>query len=616
MHLIAGTKVLDGSKKKAKNLYNSDGLELIRAEYAAVSLYLDDKACNLIEFACDGFVSLGLEEMTQMCFAELRGEYEGWMKVQVPQRRISDALVAGKYIAMMQRHLSEAELVRFDALIDKKSAHGNLELTCQCINATLSRFTSESMLARLQSGKAFQAAGQLRDTRKPGERMNVNERIEAGESPPGPCPYPGCTATGNAKLHWLKLCPSKLADEKKAAAAKIKKAAKQKAKQKSQKAKKAVAANESDSDESEPPVPAGKANMLSQLDVAAAPILNDPDLLFAGAAGERRTIILHGSHDCNHCGSGKKGQMMIAADSADSPSDLRLDLPNDAHDTARISQLLLAKSVLPDAPPTFLSYLIDLGCCVATVSGLLNSFADPLLDSDPAGLAQCIADVERAAPSRGLELIGEYCRAVAPFGCVHTGRESHPLLSQAMRALLPFSRSRNPDSPADIDIVQHPLLFEACCTVLSGALSHLEQVGDVGKPSSISTMTLADAIITHFHVKCSPDFTDSALASASSTARSLTYALVEQSVQSVRSPDESGVEDDADFDDNSSVSTTTSNLSATAPPEPVSQRLAQISSPSPQPSRWPDHHPFSERGPLERWRFIFLSSAKCAEPPR
>ena len=66
--------------------------------------------------------------------------------------------------------------------------------------------------------------------------------------------------------------------------------------------------------------------------------------------------------------------MMIAADSADSPSDLRLDLPNDAHDTARISQLLVAKSVLPDAPPTFLSYLIDLGCCVATVSGLLNSF--------------------------------------------------------------------------------------------------------------------------------------------------------------------------------------------------------------------------------------------------
>ena len=57
------------------------------------------------------------------------------MKVQVPHRRISDALVAGKYIAMMQRHLSEAELVRFDALIDKKTAHSNLELVSRDISA-------------------------------------------------------------------------------------------------------------------------------------------------------------------------------------------------------------------------------------------------------------------------------------------------------------------------------------------------------------------------------------------------------------------------------------------------------------------------------------------------
>ena len=98
-----------------------------------------------------------------------------------------------------------------------------------------------------------------------------------------------------------------------------------------------MAANESDSDESEPPVPAGKANMLSQLDVAAAPILNNPDLLFAGVAGERRALILHGPHGCNDCSSGRKGQMMVTANS---PSDLRLDSPNDAHGSARIAQLL------------------------------------------------------------------------------------------------------------------------------------------------------------------------------------------------------------------------------------------------------------------------------------
>ena len=71
-------------------------------------------------------------------------------------------------------------------LLERKAAYGNLELVIQCINTTLSRFTSDSMLSHLQKGKALQTSsiqpsGGPHDTRKPGERKTINERIDAGE---------------------------------------------------------------------------------------------------------------------------------------------------------------------------------------------------------------------------------------------------------------------------------------------------------------------------------------------------------------------------------------------------------------------------------------------------
>ena len=59
---------------------NRDGLELVRSEWAAVRRYMDRKACDAIELAMEGFMKLGLVELTQSCFASLRGEYEGWNK--------------------------------------------------------------------------------------------------------------------------------------------------------------------------------------------------------------------------------------------------------------------------------------------------------------------------------------------------------------------------------------------------------------------------------------------------------------------------------------------------------------------------------------------------------
>ena len=48
-----------------------NGLELIRMEYAASKRYMNKKACDAVEVAMEGFMKLGLTELSQPCFAEL-----------------------------------------------------------------------------------------------------------------------------------------------------------------------------------------------------------------------------------------------------------------------------------------------------------------------------------------------------------------------------------------------------------------------------------------------------------------------------------------------------------------------------------------------------------------
>ena len=119
---------------------------------------------------------------------------------------MSDALICGKYVQLMERHLSDAEYLHFEGLLDKRVAHGDLELVSECIDVTLARFTSQSMVDSYHSGKAFNARS---DTIKPGNagdgHKTVDQRIANGESPPGPCPFPGCH--GN---HWLKHCEKRI----------------------------------------------------------------------------------------------------------------------------------------------------------------------------------------------------------------------------------------------------------------------------------------------------------------------------------------------------------------------------------------------------------------------
>ena len=189
---------LEQSRNAMRVKCQRNGLRLIEIEYAAVKLFLDKKACDAIEVAMNGFISLGLTELSNPCFSELRGDYEGWNKVQETARYIPPTLIAGKYVLLMSRHLSETEFLRFEQLMDKKAAHGDLDLTCECIEATLARFTSQAMMDSYQSGKAFRTAGNP-DTIKPGatgggtvKNPSVDERIANGESPPGPCPFPGC----------------------------------------------------------------------------------------------------------------------------------------------------------------------------------------------------------------------------------------------------------------------------------------------------------------------------------------------------------------------------------------------------------------------------------------
>ena len=126
-NMIANTKILEDARAKAKSNNAHDGLALLRQEYNLVSTYMDDKALAAIDFAIDGFLSMGLPEMRQSCFSDLSRDVEGWNKVH---RRPMDApMLAGKYSyeVMMQKHLSEAELLRFDTLVDKNTAHRDLE---------------------------------------------------------------------------------------------------------------------------------------------------------------------------------------------------------------------------------------------------------------------------------------------------------------------------------------------------------------------------------------------------------------------------------------------------------------------------------------------------------
>ena len=125
-------------------------------------------------------------------------------------------VVFGKCVQIMERALSDAEYLRFEGLLDKRAAHGNLDLVCECIDVTLGRFTSQSMQDSYNSGKAFIAPGTRNDTIKPvgsggggNERLTVDQRIANGESPPGPCPFPGCNES-----HWLKHCGKRIAKEK------------------------------------------------------------------------------------------------------------------------------------------------------------------------------------------------------------------------------------------------------------------------------------------------------------------------------------------------------------------------------------------------------------------
>ena len=219
-NIILATYVteLEQSRNAMRSKCGRDGLKLIRLEYAAVRRYLDKKACDAIEVAMNGFMQLGLTELSQPCFAELRGDYEGWNKVQEGPRTVPPTLIAGKYVNLMSRHLSDTEFLRFEGLMERKAAHGDLDLTVECVEETLARFTSDSMLDAYKSGKVLRTMGG-KDTIKPGERLTVDERIANGESAPGPCPFPGC-----GKDHWLKQCPLKAAKEKadKAAADKAK----------------------------------------------------------------------------------------------------------------------------------------------------------------------------------------------------------------------------------------------------------------------------------------------------------------------------------------------------------------------------------------------------------
>ena len=64
-NLIANTKELEDSRVKVKKLHSQDGLALLRAEYASVSKYMDTKALAAIDFAMEGFLSLGLVEKSR-----------------------------------------------------------------------------------------------------------------------------------------------------------------------------------------------------------------------------------------------------------------------------------------------------------------------------------------------------------------------------------------------------------------------------------------------------------------------------------------------------------------------------------------------------------------------
>ena len=103
-NLIIATCTIETSRNTMRKKRNRDGLELIKLEYASVRRYLDKKACETIALAMDGFIRLGLVELSQSCFAELRGDFEGWNKVQETDRKMSEALICGKYVQLVERH--------------------------------------------------------------------------------------------------------------------------------------------------------------------------------------------------------------------------------------------------------------------------------------------------------------------------------------------------------------------------------------------------------------------------------------------------------------------------------------------------------------------------------
>ena len=105
-NIILATYEIEQARTAMRARCNRDGLSLIRLEYEAVARFLDKKACDAIEVAMNGFMSLGLVELSQASFAELRGDFEGWNKVQEATRTLSETLIAGKYVLALCNAIS------------------------------------------------------------------------------------------------------------------------------------------------------------------------------------------------------------------------------------------------------------------------------------------------------------------------------------------------------------------------------------------------------------------------------------------------------------------------------------------------------------------------------
>ena len=480
-NLIIATCTIETSRNTMRKKCDRDGLELIKLEYASVRRYLDKKACEAIALAMDGFIRLGLVELSQSCFAELRGDFEGWNKVQETDRKMSDALICGKYVQLMERHLSDAEYLRFEGLLDKRSAHGDLELVSECIDVTLARFTSQSMVDSYLSGKAFNA--RKGDTIKPGgdggDHKTVDQRIANGESPPGPCPFPGCH--GN---HWLKHCEKRIAKEAKAKAKKTANAAKKaKAKSKDDDA--------SDDVESQP----GHARfaVFCDPDDGIEPTALDTSQLFSGAAGEQRSVSFGAASDGAH-GSAR----LVTTHASRAQDGLRIDSSNPApiaDEAVTDPDLHLVETLLGNCDAAFVARVSSFRTDRVALSEALSSLSSVhLAKSDPSGLSKCVSVISSLLPkSESLAdvLGGFFGSKDSSRGTAFSGVEEDPPLSKAMRLFLP---SNGHTFSPQIDIMI-PQQFSLACSCLREIITHLEQV---------ETDTLIDPATTLLHSRDAP----------------------------------------------------------------------------------------------------------------